>query len=86
MVNVPKCMSTQHPDNVEAPPYAIDGVLKGDGEVQEAAEVFSLGADEQMWDSEGENVALVHQGLTGTGAIAQSGDEGRLKDERKGTA
>jgi phosphoenolpyruvate carboxylase len=31
MITVPKCMSTQHPDNVEAPPYAVDGVLRGDG-------------------------------------------------------
>ncbi|MFH1140500.1 MAG: phosphoenolpyruvate carboxylase [Chloroflexota bacterium] len=49
-------MSTQNPDNLEAPSYAVDGVLKGDGEVQEVAEVFSLGADEQMWDSEGNDV------------------------------
>ena len=67
MVSVPKCMSTQHPDNVEVPPYAIDGVLKGDGEVQEAVEIFSLGADEQMWDSEGKDVdrMVVHKLLSG---------------------
>ena len=29
------------------------GVLKGDGEVDEAVDVFALGCDEQMWDSEG---------------------------------
>lgn len=67
MVTIPKCMSTQHPDNVETPPYSVDGVLKGDGEVQEAAEVFSLGADEQMWDSEGKDVdrMVVHKLLSG---------------------
>ena len=26
-------MSTQHPDNAAAPPYAVDGVIKGDGEI-----------------------------------------------------
>lgn len=52
---IPKVMSTQHPDNAEAPPYAVDGVIKGDGEIIEAAEVFQLGCDEQMWDSEGKD-------------------------------
>ena len=55
-MNVPKCMSTQHPDNVETPAYAIDGVLKGEGEVQEAVDIFAMGCDEQMWDSEGKDV------------------------------
>ena len=50
---IPKCMSTQHPDNAFAPPYATDGVLKGEGEIAEAVDIFSLGSDEQMWDSEG---------------------------------
>lgn len=53
MTFVPKCMSTQHPDNATAPPFAIDGVLKGEGEITEAVHVFELGCDEQMWDSEG---------------------------------
>ena len=67
MMNVPKCMSTQHPDNVETPPYAIEGVVRGDGEVQEAVEVFSLGCDEQLWDSEGKDVdrMVVSKLLTG---------------------
>ncbi len=64
---VPKCMSTQHPDNVTPPPYAADGVLKGEGEITEAVEVFSLGCDEQMWDSEGKEAdnQVVQKLLTG---------------------
>jgi phosphoenolpyruvate carboxylase len=61
-------MSTQHPDNVTPPPFAdADGVLKGDGEILEAMEVFSLGCDEQMWDSEGKEVdnQVVKKMLTG---------------------
>ena len=51
---VPKVMSTQHPDNATPAPFADDtGVLKGDGEVEEAVAAFDLGCDEQMWDSEG---------------------------------
>ncbi len=51
---VPKVMSTQHPDNATPAPFADDeGVLKGEGEVEEAVDVFALGCDEQMWDSEG---------------------------------
>ena len=34
-------MSTQHPDNAAAPPYAVDGVIKGDGEISEAVDAFS---------------------------------------------
>ena len=52
---VPKVMSTQHPDNAAAPSYAIDGVIKGEGEIIEAVDVFTLGCDEQMWDSEGKD-------------------------------
>ena len=54
MFLVPKVMSTQHPDNATPAPFAdAAGVLKGDGEVDEAVDVFALGCDEQMWDSEG---------------------------------
>ncbi|MDI6874165.1 phosphoenolpyruvate carboxylase [Candidatus Solincola sp.] len=54
---VPRCMSTQHPDNVQAPFFATDTVLGGDDEIQEAFYVFShLGCDEQMWDCEGKEV------------------------------
>lgn len=52
---VPRVMSTQHPDNASPPPYAVDGVIKGEGEIVEAVEVFALGCDEQMWDSEGKD-------------------------------
>lgn len=55
MTNIPKCMSTQHPDNAHAPAYATNGVIKGEGEIAEAVEVFQLGCDEQMWDSEGKD-------------------------------
>src|SRR3989344_4842246 len=53
----PRCMSTQHPDNVTLPFFAQNSVLSGDDEVQEAFYVFShLGIKEQMWDSEGKEV------------------------------
>ena len=52
---IPRTMSTQHPDNAAPAPFAEgDGVLKGDGEIDEALYAFdSLGCDEQMWDYEG---------------------------------
>ena len=68
MALIPKVMSTQHPDNANPAPFADDrGVLKGDGEVDEAADVFALGCDEQMWDSEGKEAdnQVVRKLLTG---------------------
>lgn len=54
MINVPRCMSTQHPDNVTTPFFSDSDVLAGEAEVKEAFFVFSqLGCMEQMWDSEG---------------------------------
>jgi phosphoenolpyruvate carboxylase len=54
---IPRCMSTQHPDNVNSPFFAGDSVLGGEDEIQEAYYVFShLGCDEQMWDCEGKEV------------------------------
>lgn len=54
---VPKCMSTQHPDNVNIPFFAEDYELGGEDEIQEAYYAFShLGCDEQMWDCEGKEV------------------------------
>jgi phosphoenolpyruvate carboxylase len=57
MINVPRCMSTQHPDNVTTPFFSDSDVLAGEAEVKEAFFVFSqLGCMEQMWDSEGKEV------------------------------
>ncbi len=54
---IPRCMSTQHPDNVQIPFFSEQPELKGEDEVQEAYYVFShLGCDEQMWDYEGKEV------------------------------
>lgn len=57
MIKVPRCMSTQHPDNITVPFFADSEVLSGETEVKEAYYVFSqLGCKEQMWDSEGKEV------------------------------
>ena len=66
-MNAPKCMSTQYPDNVETPPYGVNGVRKGDWQGQEPTEIFSLGAEEQMLDFERKNVGrmVVHKLLNG---------------------
>ncbi len=51
---IPKCMSTQHPDNARIPGFSDKPVLEGKIEVEEADYAFSeLGCDEQMWDAEG---------------------------------
>ncbi len=56
-MRVPKCMSTQHPDNVHLPFFAQGGKIGGEDEVKEAFYAFShLGIDEQMWDCEGKEV------------------------------
>ncbi len=53
----PRCMSTQHPDNVTTPFFASNSVLAGEDEIQEAYYAFShLGIEEQMWDCEGKEV------------------------------
>ena len=65
---IPKVMSTQHPDNASPAPFADSaGVLRGDGEIEEAVDVFALGCDEQMWDSEGKEAdnQVVRKLLTG---------------------
>ena len=57
MTEVPRCMSTQHPDNIATPFFSDSDVLAGEAEVKEAFFVFSqLGCREQMWDSEGKEV------------------------------
>jgi phosphoenolpyruvate carboxylase len=56
-INVPVCMSTQHPDNVKIPFFSDNSVLDGENEIKEAYYAFShLGCTEQMWDSEGKEV------------------------------
>jgi phosphoenolpyruvate carboxylase len=56
-IKVPRCMSTQHPDNITSPFFSDTETIAGEGEVKEAFYVFSqLGITEQMWDSEGKSV------------------------------
>lgn len=57
MAQVPRCMSTQHPDNAAVPFFAASAVLAGEDEIREAFYAFShLGCDEQMWDVEGKEI------------------------------
>ncbi|MFA7314771.1 MAG: phosphoenolpyruvate carboxylase [Candidatus Magasanikbacteria bacterium] len=54
---IPRCMSTQHPDNVFQPFFAEQSLLGGEDEIQEAYYAYAhLGCDEQMWDAEGKEV------------------------------
>ena len=54
---IPRCMSTQHPDNVAMPFFAQGSPITAEDEVREAYYAFShLGCDEQMWDFEGKEV------------------------------
>lgn len=56
-MRIPRCMSTQHPDNVVSPFFTNNAILGGEDEIEEAFYVFShLGCDEQMWDFEGKEV------------------------------
>ncbi|MCU4137556.1 MAG: Phosphoenolpyruvate carboxylase [Thermodesulfobacteria bacterium] len=56
-MQIPRVMSTQHPDNVSLPFFAEHADMAGEDEIQEAYYAFShLGCDEQMWDSEGKEV------------------------------
>jgi phosphoenolpyruvate carboxylase len=53
----PRCMSTQHPDNVQMPFFAEHQDLGGEDEIREAYYAYAdLGCDEQMWDVEGKEV------------------------------
>jgi len=57
VTGVPRCMSTQHPDNVDPPFFADAPALSGEDEIEEAYYAYShLGCDEQMWDAEGKEV------------------------------
>jgi len=54
---IPRCMSTQHPDNVRIPFFSENNVLAGEDEIKEAFFAFAhLGIDEQMIDYEGKEV------------------------------
>ena len=54
---IPRCMSTQHPDNAATPFFSEGAILEGDAEVKEAYYAFShLRCAEQMWDAEGKEV------------------------------
>ncbi|MFO7797884.1 MAG: phosphoenolpyruvate carboxylase [Promethearchaeati archaeon] len=56
-MNIPKCMSTQHPDNVSSPFFTDSSEIGGEDEIMEAYYAFShLGCDEQMWDCEGKEI------------------------------
>lgn len=56
-VNIPKTMSTQHPDNVNVPEWCKAPVIDGNAEVFEAYYAYeTLGCQEVMWDSEGKDV------------------------------
>jgi phosphoenolpyruvate carboxylase len=54
---IPRTMSTQHPDNANAPEWSSEEVINGNVEVFEAFYAYStLGCQEVMWDSEGKDV------------------------------
>lgn len=56
-MNLPRCMSTQHPDNASSPFFSANSILAGEDEIREAYYAFShLGCDEQMWDVEGKEI------------------------------
>ncbi len=67
-MQIPRCMSTQHPDNVHTPFFSSGEIIFGEDEVKEAYYAFShLGCTEQMWDCEGKEVDtyVVKKLLTG---------------------
>src|SRR3989304_3229024 len=54
---IPRTMSTQHPDNVNLPEWSTGEVIDGNAEIFEAHFVYeALGCQEVMWDSEGKDV------------------------------
>lgn len=56
-MNIPKCMSTQHPNNVSSPFFTDSSEIGGKDEIIEAYYTFSHPqCDEQMWDCEGKEI------------------------------
>ncbi|MFX1393834.1 MAG: phosphoenolpyruvate carboxylase [Promethearchaeota archaeon] len=56
-MKIPRCMSTQHPDNVNTPFFSETPEIGGEDEIKECFYAFShLGCDEQMWDCEGKEI------------------------------
>ena len=50
-------MSTQHPDNVQLPPWVEEEIIAGEAEVHETYFAYNeLKCEEQMWDWEGKDV------------------------------
>jgi len=77
---VPRCMSTQHPDNATPPFFSESEVMGGEDEVREAHYVFkTLGCEEQMWDHEGKEVDqfVVPKLLTNYGSFFKKKKLGR---------
>ena len=57
LMKIPRCMSTQHPDNVNSPFFSESAEIGGEEEIKETFYAFShLGCDEQMWDVEGKEI------------------------------
>jgi phosphoenolpyruvate carboxylase len=54
---IPRTISTQHPDNASSPRWSENEVTEGDAELHEAFFSYhDLGCTEVMWDSEGKDV------------------------------
>lgn len=57
MRKIPSTMSTQHPDNVQLPPWVEEEIVAGEAEVHETYFAYDeLKCEEQMWDWEGKDV------------------------------
>lgn len=52
-INIPRTMSTQHPDNVRTPIFSSNPIIGLNEEIKEVDWIMSLGCQEQMWDFEG---------------------------------